>query len=97
MLCLPSWRNCVVLIAATAYSSGALAMTPYEARDLCTGLAGAYINAKDKKHFTYVNGKFKIEGEDNQITVFDNSVPVATIQNFDFAKWQECLEKLLQK
>ncbi|RUM13483.1 hypothetical protein EFD56_27915 [Rhizobium phaseoli] len=94
MLHLTVRRNLSVIIAFAASYSVASGMTAYEARDVCVGLAAAYINAQDKTHFTYINGKFKVEGDAKQITIFENAVPVATIPKFEYDKYTECLEKM---
>lgn len=97
MMCLRRLVPLVVLVAATLFYSVAAAMTAYEARDVCTGLAAAYLNASDKTQFTYVNGKFKVEGNSQQITIFENAVAVVTIPKFDYENYTDCVERVIGK
>jgi hypothetical protein len=68
----------------------------YAARDLCTGMAARWINVPVGTA-TYENGKFKVErGATGQITIFEDAVPFAQIPQFDYNKYELCVEKMIQ-
>jgi hypothetical protein len=90
---------CVFL--GTCLITGALAQDAtsdaYAARDICVGVAAKFLHAPPGTPFSYNAGKFKIEGTvGEQATIFDDSVPIATIPNFNYKDYTTCVDSTLK-
>jgi hypothetical protein len=69
----------------------------YAARDICVGVAAKFAHAAPGASITYNSGKFKIEGSaGGQVTVFEDSIPIATMQDFNYKDFSECIDKTLK-
>ena len=65
----------------------------FAARDICIGVAAKFGHGNG---LTFDAGKFKVDkGTNGQITIFENSVPLGQIPNFDYSNYTTCVSKFV--
>jgi hypothetical protein len=66
------------------------------ARDICAGVAAKFADAGPEAQISFEQGHFTVRGARQSVTVFEDSVPIGSIEKFSYTDYNRCVDELIR-